>query len=111
VLAVAVGLLGLVPMVGATLGAVLVVVVALFTSTTAAIILGVYYVVYQQIENYVISPRVMQKTVAVPGAVTVVAALAGGTLLGVLGALMAIPVAAGLLLVYQQVLVPRQENH
>ena len=52
----------------------------------------------------------MQRTVAVPGAVTVIAALAGGTLLGVLGALMAIPVAAGLLLVYQQVLVPRQEQ-
>jgi predicted PurR-regulated permease PerM len=111
VLAVAVGLLGLVPMVGAILGAVLVVVVALFVSATAAIIVGVYYLVYQQVENYVISPKVMQRTVAVPGAVTVVAALAGGTLLGVLGALMAIPVAAGLLLVYQQVLVPRQEQH
>jgi predicted PurR-regulated permease PerM len=59
----------------------------------------------------VIAPRVMQKTVAVPGAVTVVAALAGGTLLGVLGALMAIPIAAGLLLIYQQVLLPRQERH
>jgi predicted PurR-regulated permease PerM len=111
VLAVAVGLLGLVPMVGAILGAVLVVVVALFVSPTAALIVAVYYLIYQQVENYVISPKVMQRTVAVPGAVTVVAALAGGTLLGVLGALMAIPVAAGLLLVYQQVLVPRQEQH
>jgi predicted PurR-regulated permease PerM len=111
VLAVSVGLLGLVPMVGATLGAVLVVVVALFVSGTAAIIVAVYYVVYQQVENYVISPRVMQRTVSVPGAVTVVAALAGGTLLGVLGALMAIPIAAGLLLLYQQVLLPRQERH
>jgi len=111
VLAVAVGILGLVPMVGAILGAVLVVVVALFHSTTAALIVTVYYVIYQQLENYFISPKIMQRTVAVPGAVTVIAALAGGTLLGVLGALMAIPVAAGLLLVYQQVLVPRQEQH
>jgi predicted PurR-regulated permease PerM len=111
VLAVSVGVLGLVPMVGATLGAVLVVIVALFVSGTAAIIVAVYYVVYQQVENYVISPRVMQRTVAVPGAITVVAALAGGTVLGVLGALMAIPIAAGLLLVYQQVLVPRQDEH
>jgi predicted PurR-regulated permease PerM len=111
VLAVSVGILGLVPMVGATLGAVLIVVVALFVSGTAAIIVAVYYVVYQQVENYVIAPRVMQRTVAVPGAVTVVAALAGGTLLGVLGALMAIPIAAGLLLIYQQVLLPRQEQH
>jgi predicted PurR-regulated permease PerM len=111
VLAVVVGVLGLVPMVGATLGAILVVVVALFVSGTAALIVTAYYVVYQQVENYVIAPRVMQKTVAVPGAVTVVAALAGGTLLGVLGALMAIPIAAGLLLIYQQVLLPRQERH
>lgn len=110
VLAVSVGVLGLIPMVGATLGAVLVVIVALFQSGTAALIVAIYYVVYQQVENYVVSPRVMQRTVAVPGAVTVVAALAGGTLLGVVGALMAIPVAAGLLLLYQEVLLPRQQQ-
>jgi predicted PurR-regulated permease PerM len=68
-----------------------------------------YYLVYQQVENYVIVPRVMNRTVAVPGAVTVIAALAGGTLLGILGALIAIPVAAGLLLIYNEVLLPRQE--
>lgn len=111
VLAVSVGILGLIPMVGATLGAVLVVVVALFQSGTAALVVAVYYVVYQQIENYLVAPRIMQRTVAVPGAVTVVAALAGGTLLGVVGALMAIPVAAGLLLLYQEVVLPRQQAH
>ena len=111
VLAVTVGLLGLVPMVGATLGAIVVLIVALFTSTTDAIIVGVYYVLYQQLENYMIAPRVMSRTVSVPGAVTVIAALVGATLLGVLGALMAIPVAAGLLLLYQEVLLPRQRNH
>ncbi|MGN6302998.1 MAG: AI-2E family transporter [Angustibacter sp.] len=110
VLAVSVGVLGLIPMVGATLGAVLVVIVALFQSGTAALIVAIYYVVYQQVENYVVSPRIMQRTVAVPGAVTVVAALAGGTLLGFVGALMAIPVAAGLLLLYQEVLLPRQQQ-
>lgn len=111
VLAVTVGVLGLIPMVGATLGGVLLVVVALFDSWTATIIVAVYYVLYQQVENYVISPRVMSRTVDVPGAVTIVAALAGGTLLGILGALMAIPVAAGLLLIYKEVLLPRQEQH
>ncbi|WP_082537560.1 AI-2E family transporter [Angustibacter sp. Root456] len=110
VLAVSVGVLGLIPMVGATLGAVLVLIVALFQSGTAALIVAVYYVIYQQVENYVLSPRIMQRTVAVPGAVTVVAALAGGTLLGIVGALMAIPVAAGLLLLYQEVLLPRQQQ-
>ncbi|HET8615879.1 MAG TPA: AI-2E family transporter [Actinomycetales bacterium] len=111
VLAVTVGVLGLIPMVGATLGAVIVVVVALFDSWTSTIIVASYYLVYQQVENYVIVPRIMNRTVAVPGAVTVVAALAGGTLLGILGALMAIPIAAGLLLIYKEVVLPRQEQH
>jgi predicted PurR-regulated permease PerM len=110
-LAVLVGFLGLIPMVGATLGAVVVVLVALFSSVTTAVIAAVYYVIYQQVENYVIAPRVMKRTIAVPGAVTVIAALAGGTLLGVIGALMAIPTAAGLILIYQEVVVPRQAQH
>lgn len=107
-LAVLVGLLGLVPMVGATLGAALVTLVAFVDEPRKALVVIVYYVVYQQVENYVIAPRVMQRTVSVPGVVTVVAALAGGALLGVLGALLAIPVAAGLLLIYEEVVVPRQ---
>ena len=110
VLAVAVGFLGLLPMVGATLGAALVCTVALFDDPKKAAIALVYYVVYQQIENYVVAPRIMQRTVSVPGAVTVVAALAGAALLGILGALLAIPVAAGLLLLYEEVLVPRQRR-
>ena len=110
VLAVAVGFLGLLPMVGATLGAALVCTVALFDEPRKAAIALVYYVVYQQIENYVVAPRIMQRTVSVPGAVTVVAALAGAALLGILGALLAIPVAAGLLLLYEEVLVPRQRR-
>ncbi|HEU5242160.1 MAG TPA: AI-2E family transporter, partial [Ornithinibacter sp.] len=108
VLAVTVGLLGLIPMIGATLGAVIVCIVAFFVDPTKALIAAVYYVVYQQIENYLVAPRVMQHTVSVPGPVTIVAALAGAALLGVLGALLAIPVAAGLLLLYEEVLVPRQ---
>jgi predicted PurR-regulated permease PerM len=110
VLAVAVGFLGLVPMVGATLGAVLVAAVALFDDPRKAVIAVVYFVVYQQTENYLVAPRIMQRTVSVPGAVTIVAALIGGTLLGMLGALLAIPAAAGLLLLYDEVLVPRQRR-
>jgi predicted PurR-regulated permease PerM len=110
VLAVTVGLLGLIPMIGATLGAVLVCIVAFFDEPNKALIAGIYYLVYQQVENYVVAPRIMQHTVSVPGPVTVVAALAGAALLGVLGALIAIPVAAGLLLLYEEVLVPRQRR-
>ena len=111
VLAVGVGFLGLVPMVGATLGAALVAVVAVFDDPKKALIAIVYFIVYQQLENYLVMPRIMQRTVSVPGGVTVVAALAGGTLLGMLGALLAIPTAAGLLLLYEEVLVPRQRRH
>ena len=110
VLAVVVGFLGLIPMVGASLGAAVVCLVALFDDPTKAVIALVYYVVYQQLENYVVAPRIMQRTISVPGAITVVAALAGATLLGILGALLAIPVAAGLLLIYEEVLLPRQHQ-
>ena len=109
VLAVVVGLLGLIPLVGATAGAVIVGVVALLSDPMRAVIMLVYFLLYQQMENYLIAPKVMQRTVAVPAGVTIIAALAGGTLAGVLGALLAIPTAAGLLLLYQEVLVPRQE--
>jgi predicted PurR-regulated permease PerM len=110
VLAVTVGLLGLIPMIGATLGAAVVCIVAFFDDPKKALIALIYYLVYQQLENYVVQPRVMQHTVSVPGPVTIVAALAGAAILGVLGALLAIPVAAGLLLLYEEVLVPRQSR-
>lgn len=110
VLAVAVGFLGLLPMVGASLGAAVVAMVAFFDDPKKAAIALIYYVVYQQLENYIVAPKIMQRTISVPGAITVIAALAGGTLLGILGALLAIPVAAGLLLIYEEVLVPRQHQ-
>lgn len=103
-------LLSLIPLVGTLTGSAIVTIVALSMSPTTAIIVAIYYVVYMQVEAYLISPRVMSKAVAVPGAVVVVAALAGGTLLGVLGALVAIPVAASVMLILKQVLVPRQNK-
>jgi len=63
-----------------------------------------------QLEAYVISPRIMSRAVAIPGAVVVVAALAGGSLLGLLGALIAIPAAASVLIIYRQVVIPRQNE-
>jgi predicted PurR-regulated permease PerM len=111
VLAITVAIFGLIPLVGATLGAIIVIVVALFHSWQTAVIALIWYLIYQQVENYLIAPRIMARTVSVPGAVAVVAALAGGTLLGVVGALIAIPVAAGVLLLMQEVLIPRQARH
>lgn len=69
---------------------------------------AIYYLVYMQVEAYVINPRIMNSAVQVPGVVVVIAALAGGTLLGVLGALVAIPIAASILLIMKQVVIPRQ---
>lgn len=101
--------LALIPLVGALSAATVVTLVALSVSPQLAVVSLIYYLIYMQIEAYVISPRIMNKAVAVPGAVVVVAALAGGTLLGVLGALVAIPVAASAILVIRQVFIPRQE--
>lgn len=100
----------LIPLVGPVSGAVLISLVALSASPTTALIIAIYYAVYLQLEAYLISPRVMRKAVDVPGAVVVVAALAGGALLGVLGALVAIPVAASLILIIRQVWMPRQNS-
>jgi predicted PurR-regulated permease PerM len=110
VLSITVAILGIIPLVGATLGAVIVVLVGLFQSWQIGVALLVYYLIYQQIENYLIAPRIMSRTVSVPGAVALIAALAGAALLGVLGALIAIPIAAAILLILQEVAIPRQDR-
>ena len=103
-------LTGLIPLIGATIGAVLLTGVALFSSLQAGIIVAVWFVVYQQIENYLLYPRIMQRSVDVSPAATVVAVLVGGALLGVLGALLAIPIAAAVSLVLDEVIAPRQDR-
>lgn len=108
-LAVIAFVFALIPLVGSITGAVIVSLVALSVSPITALSVAIYYAVYMQVEAYLISPRVMRKAVDVPGAVVVVAALAGGALLGVLGALVAIPVAASIILIIRQVWMPRQD--
>ncbi|KAB8197996.1 AI-2E family transporter [Nonomuraea phyllanthi] len=109
-LALVVALTDLIPLVGATIGAVLVTGVALLQSLPAGIACAIFFVVYQQVENYFVYPRVMKRSVDVTPAVTVIAALFGGALLGIVGALLAIPVAAAIALIIREVLVPRQEH-
>ncbi len=113
VLAVIAFFFSLIPLVGTLTGSTIIVLTCLIPglgSPTTAIIAAVYYLVYMQIEAYVISPRIMNRAVSVPGAVVVIAALAGGSLLGLLGALIAIPVAASILIIYRQVVIPRQNE-
>ncbi|MGD9606064.1 MAG: AI-2E family transporter [Leucobacter sp.] len=107
--AVGVFFLALIPLFGSVLATVLVAGVALFNSPTAAIIAAVYYLIYMQVEAYLLTPRIMNRVVSVPGALVVIGALAGGTLLGLLGALISIPVTAMILMIIKQVWVPRQE--
>lgn len=109
-LAMVVTVTDLIPLIGATIGAAVVTIVAFLSSTTDGLICLVFYVAYQQIENFVIYPRVMRRSVSVPPVVTVIAALIGGTLLGVVGALLAIPTAAAILLIFEEVVVPRQDT-
>lgn len=108
-LATVVALLDVIPMIGATLGAVVVTAIGLATDVRTGIICLVFCVVYQQVENYVIYPRVMASSVDLPGAVIVIAALVGAALLGVVGALLAIPTAAGILMLVREVYVRRQD--
>lgn len=104
-------LFGLVPLVGTLTGStVIVLLVLLFNGWPTVLVAAIYYLVYMQIEAYVINPRIMNRAVKVPGVVVVIAALAGGTLLGVLGALVAIPVAASILIIVRQVIIPRQNE-
>ncbi len=100
----------LIPLIGATIGAIGVTIVALFKSVPAAVATFAFYVAYQQFENYVLQPRVMKQTVDVAPVVTIVAALIGAAVLGILGALLAIPVAAAVQLVLQEVVYPRQDE-
>mgnify|MGYP003116888421 FL=1 len=101
----------LIPLVGTLSGSVVItLLVLLFNGSPSVIAVGIYYLIYMQVEAYVLNPRIMNKAVKIPGALVVIAALAGGTLLGILGALVAIPVAAAILIIVQQVIVPRQAN-
>jgi predicted PurR-regulated permease PerM len=99
----------IIPLVGPVLYWITASVIALFTSPVSALIFAICYLVYIQIEAYVLTPRVMSKAISIPGSLVVIGALIGGTLLGLLGALIAVPVTASILLIIKQVYFPRQD--
>jgi predicted PurR-regulated permease PerM len=109
-LAMFVAITDLIPLIGATLGAIGVTVVALFHGFGPGIATFAYYLAYQQFENYVLQPRIMKKAVDVAPVVTIVAALLGAALLGILGALIAVPIAAAVQLILTEVVFPRQDE-
>jgi predicted PurR-regulated permease PerM len=108
-LALAVALCDLIPMIGATLGAVIGVLATLLTTELwpTTVVVAIFFVAYQQLENYLIAPRILRHTVSLSAAAVLLAALIGGTVLGLVGALMAIPVAAALKVVLAEQLHAR----
>ena len=100
----------LIPQIGATLGAVIVSLVGFATDLPIGIACVVFFVIYQQVENYLIYPKMMRRSVEVNEVAALLAALLGVALLGVVGALIAIPTVAALQLILREVVLPRQES-
>ena len=109
-LAVVVALFDLIPQIGATIGAVIVTIVGFATDIKAGIACAIFFIVYQQVENYLIYPTVMRRSVKVSDVAAVVAALLGVALFGVIGALVAIPMVAAVQLIIREVVVPAQDH-
>lgn len=102
--------LDLIPVIGSTIGGAVVTLVALSVSLPVAIATVIFYVAYRLAEDYLLVPRVMGRTVRVPGVVSVVAVLVGGTLMGLVGALVAIPAAAALRLLMHEIVFRRLDR-
>jgi predicted PurR-regulated permease PerM len=107
-LALLVAVLDLIPLVGATLGGALLVVVGLFVEPWKALVLLVFVLIYQQVESNVLQPMVYSKAVQLNGLVILIALLVGGQLLGIPGALLAIPVAEIIRIVVTELLAYRR---
>ncbi|NDF56900.1 MAG: AI-2E family transporter [Actinobacteria bacterium] len=109
-LAMVVLICGFIPLIGHFIGMGIVTLVSLTKSPTTAIIALSAYIIYVQIENYVITPKIMRKSLAIPGLVTIIAALLGTSLLGLIGGLLAVPIAAAILLILDEVVFPRAQQ-
>ena len=109
-LAMVVLVCGFIPLIGHFIGMAIVTLVSLTKSPSTAIIALAGYIIYVQIENYLITPKIMQKSLAIPGLVTIIAALLGTSLLGLVGGLLAVPIAAAVLLILDEVVFPKTEQ-
>jgi predicted PurR-regulated permease PerM len=109
-LALVVGVFDLIPMVGSTIAGIIVSLVALSKGLGVGIATACFYIAYRFLEDYLLNPRVMKHTVRVTPGLTIVATLIGASLLGIIGALIAVPIAATIQLLLQEVVVPRQSQ-
>lgn len=111
---VAVGIIificGLVPLIGHFIGTTIFTIIAFTQSVAIGVTAFIGYVVYVQVENYIITPKIMKRSLALPGAVTIISAMIGTSLLGLVGGLLAVPVAASIILILEEVVFPRAEK-
>jgi predicted PurR-regulated permease PerM len=108
-LALVVFVCGLIPLIGHFIGMTIVTLIALTVSPLIAAIALASYIVYVQFENYILTPRVMKRALSIPGLVTIIAALIGTSLLGLIGGILAVPIAAAILLILDEVVYPKAE--
>jgi predicted PurR-regulated permease PerM len=96
----------LIPLIGTILTTCVMTVLAFIHSPTSGLVVLIFMLIYMQVEAYVLTPKVMSKAVKIPGSVVLISALAGGTLFGLPGALVAIPISAGIILIVTEVVMP-----
>lgn len=101
---------GMIPLVGHFIGSSILTVVGLTQSIATGVAILVGYLIYQQLENYLLMPKIMHKTLSVPGLVTIVSALIGASLLGLVGGILAVPIAASILLILEEVVYPKADQ-
>jgi predicted PurR-regulated permease PerM len=101
---------GLIPLIGHFIGSAIFTIIAATQSISIGIIGFITYILYVQVENYLLAPRIMKHTLSLPGAVTIIAALIGTSLLGLVGGLLAVPIAASIILILEEVVIPRSEK-
>jgi predicted PurR-regulated permease PerM len=109
-LALIAGFLDLVPMVGATVAGVILVLTALTQGVTEAVIMLVIVLVYQQVENYVLQPTILGKAADVSGFLVIASVLVFGTALGVIGAIIAVPIVASIQIIVRELTAARRER-
>ena len=100
----------LIPLIGHFIGGSIVTLVALTQSPAKGALAILLYTAYVQIENYIITPRIMKRSLSIPGLVTITAALLGTSLLGLVGGVLAVPIAAAVLLIMNEVVFPKSDN-
>lgn len=100
----------LIPLIGHFIGGSIVTLVALTESPIKGLLAIILYTAYVQVENYIVTPKIMKRSLSLPGLVTIVAALLGTSLLGLVGGVLAVPVAAAVLLIMDEVVFPKADN-